>query len=130
MKKTNKNTSMGMTLGMCFGIAFGTSIGPSINNTGLGTSIGLCLGMAIGLLIGALKDKAVNQQLKEQGYTIIGIVKNKESDDYSVTLVNTKGEESIVRTPNGQIETEDFEIGDVVYLDEDGLIELAYDKEK
>ena len=114
MKKTNKNTSMGMTLGMCFGIAFGTSIGPSINNTGLGTSIGLCLGMAIGILIGALKDKAVNQQLKEQGYTIIGIVKNKESDDYSVTLVNTKGEESIVRTPNGQIETEDFEIGDTI----------------
>ena len=70
LKKTNKNTSMGMALGMCFGVSIGTAFGSMIDNTALGLSMGPGLGLLIGLVLGSLKDKEVNKQIEEKGYTI------------------------------------------------------------
>ena len=123
MKKTNKNTSMGMAMGMCFGVAMGTSIGTVFDNISMGSSMGLIIGMLIGLVIGAMKDEKVNKQLKEKGYTILAIEQNETDEVYIITIVNSANEESLIYVPKGQMEAEDFQIGDVVYLDDDGMIE-------
>lgn len=130
LKKTNKNTSMGMALGMCFGVSIGTAFGSMLGNTGLGISMGSGLGLLIGLVLGSLKDEEVNKQLLEKGYTIKTIKSQDEKQEYVITIVNHLGEESDVIVPKEQMEEETFEIGDVVFLDEDGMIEQAYDKEE
>ena len=129
LKKTNKNTSMGMALGMCFGVSIGTAFGSMLGNTGLGISMGSGLGLLIGLVLGSLKDEEVNKQLLEKGYTIKTIKSQNEKQEYVITIVNHLGEESDVIVPKEQMEEETFEIGDVVFLDEEGMIEQAYDKE-
>ena len=130
LKKTNKNTTMGMALGMCFGVSIGTAFGSMIGNTSLGLSMGPGLGLLIGLALGSLKDKEVNKQLLEKGYTVKTITSKDEKQEYVITIVNHLGEESDVVVPKGQMEEESFEIGDVVFLDEDGMLEQAYDKEE
>ena len=130
LKKTNKNTSMGMALGMCFGVSIGTAFGSMIGNTSLGLSMGPGLGLLIGLVLGSLKDKEVNKQIEEKGYTIKTITSLDEKQEYVITIVNHSGEESDVVVPKGQMEEESFEIGDVVFLDEDGMLEQAYDKDE
>ena len=122
MKKTNKNTSTGMALGMCFGVSIGTSIGSSLDNLAMGSSMGMLVGMVIGLLIGAAKDKAINKQIEEKGYTIKDIKKNEQNGEYIITIVNRLGEENVVNVPKGQMEEENFSNEDVVYLDEDGML--------
>ena len=129
LKKTNKNTSMGMALGMCFGVSIGTAFGSMIGNTSLGLSMGPGLGLLIGLALGSLKDKEVNKQIEEKGYTIKTITLLDEKQEYVITIVNHLGEEGDVVVPKEQMEEETFEIGDVVFLDEDGMLEQAYDKE-
>ena len=129
LKKTNKNTSMGMALGMCFGVSIGTAFGSMLGNTGLGISMGSGLGLLIGLVLGSLKDEEVNKQLLEKGYTIKTIKSQDEKQEYVITIVNHLGEESDVIVPKEQMEEETFESGDVVFLDEEGMIEQAYDKE-
>ena len=129
MKKTNHHTTTGMALGMCLGVSFGTSLGMVFDNTSLGISLGLSIGLALGLALGSLKDKEVNKQLEEKGYYIKSIVENAETDEYAITIADKFGLENIVITPAGQMDEEDFEVGDVVFLDEDGMIEQAYDKE-
>lgn len=120
---------MGMAMGMCLGVSIGTSIGTVFDNISIGSSMGLTIGMLIGLVIGALKDEKVNKQLKEQGYTILAIKQNEAKEEYIITIANHLGEERVINTPKGQMEEEDFLIGDVVYLDDDGMIEQAFDKE-
>lgn len=129
LKKTNKNTTMGMALGMCFGVSIGTAFGSMLGNTGLGISMGSGLGLLIGLVLGSLKDEEVNKQLLEKGYTIKTIKSQDEKQEYVITIVNHLGEESDVIVPKEQMEEETFESGDVVFLDEEGMIEQAYDKE-
>lgn len=129
VKKTNKNTNMGMTLGMCFGVAIGTALGSVFDNMTMGIALGPCIGMLIGLVFGSLKDEEVNKQIEEEGYAIKDIQKNEEKEEYIITIVNRSGEKSMVTVPKGQMEEEKFEIEDVVFLDDDGLIEQAYDKE-
>lgn len=129
MKKTNKNTSMGIALGMCFGVSIGTSLGLSFNNLAMGSSMGMCIGMLIGLVLGALKDQKVNEQIEENGYTIKDITKSEEKEEYIITIVNRLGEESVVIVPKGQMEEENFSKEDVVFLDDDGLLGQAYEKE-
>ena len=129
LKKTSKNTSMGMALGMCFGVSIGTAFGSMLGNTGLGISMGSGLGLLIGLVLGSLKDEEVNKQLLEKGYTIKTIKSQDEKQEYVITIVNHLGEESDVIVPKEQMEEETFESGDVVFLDEEGMIEQAYDKE-
>ena len=53
----------------------------------------------------------------------------KEKEEYIITIVNRLGDESIVIVPKGQMEEENFQIDDVVFLNDDGLIEQAYDKD-
>ena len=130
LKKTSKNTSMGMALGVCFGVSIGTAFGSMIGNTSLGLSMGPGLGLLIGLVLGSLKDEEVNKQLLEKGYTIKTIKSQDEKQEYVITIVNHLGEESDVIVQKEQMEEETFEIGDVVFLDEDGMIEQAYDKEE
>lgn len=130
MKKTNKNTSMGMAMGMCFGVAMGTSIGTVFDNISMGSSMGLIIGMLIGLVIGAMKDEKVNKQLKEKGYTILAIEQSETNEEYLITIVNNANSESLVHVPKGQMETENFQVGDIVYLDDDGMIEQAFDREE
>lgn len=129
MKKTNKNTNLGMATGMCLGMSFGTALGSAWGNTGLGTSLGMSIGLVLGLVIGSQKDKKVNEQLAEQKYTVKIIEQNEENEEYSITIVSSSGKETIVTVPKGQMETELFCVGDIVFLDDDGLIEQAFDKE-
>ena len=79
--------------------------------------------------LGSQKDKEVNKQVEEEGYTIKDIKKNEEKEEYIITIVNRLEEESIVIVPKGQMEEENFQIDDVVFLNDDGLIEQAYDKD-
>lgn len=129
MKKTNKNTNMGMALGMCFGVALGSAFGGTLfqGNIAMGTSIGLSLGLLIGLVIGSLKDKVINEQIEEKGYTIKTIDKNEDDKEYRIIIVSNSGEEVIVNIPEGIMETELFSVGDVVFLDEEGYIEQVYE---
>ena len=128
-KKTNKNANMGMVLGMCIGVSIGTALGSTLDNISLGTSLGLCIGMFIGHILGSQKDKEVNKQVEEEGYTVKDIKKCEQKDEYIITITNRLGVESDVIIPKGQMEEENFEINDVVFIDNDGLIEQAYDKE-
>ena len=117
-----------MALGMCFGVSIGTSLGTVWDNTSLGISLGLCFGMLIGLVMGTQKDNEVNKQLETKGYTI-KVIKKNEKNNYLVTIIDKSGEESIVSVSNGEMDEECFEIGDMVFLTDEGLLEQAYDKE-
>ena len=128
MKKMHKNMTLGMSMGMCFGVAIGCTWGESVfGNTGTGLAMGMCVGMCIGMAVGAAKDNAVNRQLEEQGYTIKDIQPSSKNNEYSILIINRKGEEKIVTVSKGQMEAENLSVGDIVYLDEDGNLEQAYD---
>lgn len=124
MKQTTKNAGTGVALGMCFGVAVGSAI------ESLGIPMGLCLGMLIGLIIGAHKDEIVNKQVAEKGYKINAIEKNEGSNEYGITLVDNQGSERTVSISSGTMETELFKVGDIVFIDEDGDIEQAFDEDQ
>lgn len=124
MKETTKNAGTGMALGMCFGVAVGSAIDR------LGIPLGLCFGMLIGLVLGANKDKIVNKQVAEKGYKIKAIEKNEGFNEYAMTLVDNQGNEQTVSISSGTMETELFKVGDLVFIDEDGDIEQAFDKDE
>ena len=127
MKKTTKNMAMCMSLGMCFGVAIGTSLGTVFDNISIGISLGISLGLLLGCIIGTTRDKTINEQLEKHGYTITEI--NKDEDEYIVTIVDHSGEETDIKVTAGIMETELFSVGDVVFVDDEGDIEQAYDKE-
>ncbi len=124
MKKTTKNVGIGIALGMCFGTAIGSAI------EGFGIPMGICFGMLIGLVIGAHKDEIVNKQVAEKGYKIKAIEKNEVSNEYGITLVDNQGNEQMVSIASGTMETELFKVGDIVFIDEDGDIEQAFDEDE
>ena len=82
------------------GMVLGMCIGVGVGSVidSFGIPMGLCFGMLIGLAIGANKDKIVNKQVAEKGYKI------------------------------KVIEKELFKEGDIVFIDEDGDIEQAFDE--
>ena len=80
-------------------------------------------------IIGSKKDQAVNDQVEEKGYTIKEI-NLKENNGYSIVIEDKFGNKKEVLIPSGIMETELFSVGDVVYLDEDGMIEQVYDKDE
>jgi hypothetical protein len=129
MKKTNKNRDLGLAMGMCFGVSIGTALGSSTGNLAMGSCMGLCIGMALGLVLGAKKDEQVNKQLEENDYTVQSVDPDEQTGNYTVTVVNKKGEERVVSVTKDQMEEEGFSKDDAVYLNEDGTIEQAYDKE-
>lgn len=114
----------GIALGMCFGTAIGSAI------EGFGIPMGICFGMLIGLVIGAHKDEIVNKQVAEKGYKIKAIEKNEVSNEYGITLVDNQGNEQMVSIASGTMETELFKVGDIVFIDEDGDIEQAFDEDE
>ena len=124
MKQTTKNAGTGMAIGMSVGVAVGSAI------ESLGIPIGLCFGMLMGLIIGASKDKVVNKQVAEKGYKIKTIEKNEVSNEYGITLVDNQGNEQTVSISSGTMKTELFKIGDIVFIDEDGDIEQAFDEDE
>ena len=124
MKQTTKNAGTGMALGMCFGAAVGSAIGS------LGIPMGICFGMLIGLVIGANKDKIVNKQVAEEGYKIKAIEKKEGSNEYGITLVDNQGSEQTVSISSGTMKTELFKVGDIVFIDEDGDIEQAFNEDE
>ena len=124
MKQTTKNAGTGMALGMCLGVAVGSAIDR------LGIPLGICFGMLIGLAIGATKDKIVNKQVAEKGYKIKAIEKNEVSNEYGMTLVDNQGSEQTVSISSGTMKTELFKVGDIVFIDEDGDIEQAFNEDE
>ncbi len=124
MKQTTKNAGTGMALGMCFGAAVGSAIGS------LGIPMGICFGMLVGLVIGANKDKIVNKQVAEKEYKIKAIEKNEVSNEYGITLVDNQGSEQTVSISSGTMKTELFKVGDIVFIDEDGDIEQAFNEDE
>ena len=123
MKKTSKNTSLGIALGLCFGAAIGTAV---FKNTALGMS----LGMAVGTALGYAKDTQVNKQLEQVGYTVKSISADSEGKEYSITIISKTGNETTVIVPKGVMEEESFEVGDAVFLTEEGGLEQAFDKDE
>ena len=55
--------------------------------------------------------------------------KDDKLTEYKITIVNNKDEEVVVTVPSGTMETELFTVGDIVFMDEDGDIEQAFNKE-
>lgn len=129
MKKTNKNINSSMGMYMCFGVAIGTSLGAVFDNIAYGVALGISLGVAVGAIIGSKKDQAVNEQLENKGYTVKDI-QPKENKEYSITIEDKSGETIEVVIPEGIMATELFSVGDVVFLDDDGMIEQAFDEEE
>lgn len=128
MKKTSKNMNTGIGMGMCFGVAIGSALGAAFDNISIGVALGISIGLAIGAVAGSQKDKAVNEQIEEKGYTVIAIVPGTDKN-YIVTIEDKAGEKKEIIVPAGIMSTEVFSIGDVVFLDEDGMIEQAFDDE-
>lgn len=124
MKKTTKNARMGMLFGMCFG----TTLGVIFEE--LGIALGICFGMLLGVVFGMQKDKLINEQLEEKCYTIKGIHKDDSAEEYTIALTNKQGEEQTVKVTTITMESEQFEEGDIVFMDEDGDIEQAFDKDE
>lgn len=126
-KETDKNRNTGMAIGMCFGMSIGLALANSLDiNTGIGMCMGMSICMCLGLVLGASKDKVVNKQLEEQGYTIRRIEPAEAPEEFAVTIVNHDSEEKTITMPIGALEAETLKVGDVVYLDEEGYLEQVY----
>lgn len=92
--------------------------------------IGLSVGMLIGMAIGISKDRIINEQLKAKGYTILEIVpKDTTLEEYEVKITDKNEEIYFVTVSKADMEAEEFEVGDLVYMDEDGDIEQVIDKD-
>lgn len=128
MKKTDKNMTMGMSLGMCIGAGLGSSLGSMVfQNAGIGVAIGICMGLSIGMAFGTMKDNAVNEQMENQGYSVKEIISDENNREYKVIIVNKSGEERTVTVGQGDMDVEQFKVGDYVFLNEEGHIEQVYD---
>lgn len=131
MKKTNKNTSIGLSLGMCLGVSLGLVCGESLfGSQSLGISMGISLGMCIGLAIGSAKDKKINEQLENEGYTIKEIIQKETEKDYNICVISRAGEERYIQVTDDEMKSEAFAQGDLVYLNEEGHLEQAFGKEE
>ncbi len=119
MKRTTKYMALGLAIGMCFGVSIGIAV---FDNMALGISIGMCIGMAIG----AAKDATINKQLEENGYTVKSV---KESENCWIIVIADKNcNEREIEVSKEIMKAQSFQIGDTVYLDEEGNLEQAFDK--
>ncbi len=121
MKKTNKNMGLGMAYGSCIGLIVGALIGS------FGIPLCLLAGMLIGLAIGKRKDDAVNEQVIEKSYKIQTIDLNEKFADYDVTVTDKKGNKKSTSVSAKKMKQEQFKIGDIVFMDDKGNIEQAFD---
>lgn len=128
-KTNNRYQTMGMSMGMCFGVSIGMAFGNLLFDHGtLGMCLGLSIGMMLGMIAGSAKDKKVNEQLAEKGYRITAINMIGE-DKYEITVSDINDNVKKVEIYNGDVEVEQFQIGDFVYIDQDGNIESVTDKD-
>ena len=128
-KTGNKYQMMGMSIGMCFGVSLGLAFGNLLFEHGnIGMCLGLPVGMLLGMIVGAAKDKQVSQQLEEKGYKITAIDVIGQ-DKYEITVTDKSDNVKKVEVLKGDMESEQFQIGDFVYIDEDGHMESAMDNE-
>lgn len=129
-EKSNKYQTMGMSIGMCFGVSIGMAFGNILFDHGtLGMCLGLSIGMMLGMIAGSAKDKKVNEQLAEKGYKITAINMIDE-DKYEITVSGKNDNVKNVEIYNGDMDVEQFQIGDFVYIDEDGNMESVMDKDR
>ena len=129
MKETRKYTNMGMIFGMPFGMSFGTVLGNTLfDNMPIGLLLGMSAGMGIGIIFGQAKDKAVNLQLVEKGYKVTKITPNKADGSYQVMIEDVQKNTLNVVVSKAKMKEEVFELGNIVYLNEDGELEQAYEK--
>lgn len=128
-KTGNRYQSMGMSIGMCFGVSIGLAFGNLFSDHGTtGMCLGLPIGMLLGMVVGAAKDKKVREQLEEKGYKITAINRIGE-DKYKITVTDKNDNTRELEIHNGDMEAEQFQIGDLVYIDEDGNMESLMDKD-
>ena len=127
----HKYQTLGMSIGMCFGVSLGMSIGYFLFDNGpVGMCMGMSIGMFLGMTVGMAKDKRMKEQFEEKGYKILEInQKDEKQDEYLVKIIDKTGQENTVVVTKGDMDTEEFEVGDLVYLDEDGSLEQIFDKE-
>lgn len=124
-----KYQNMGMSIGMCFGVSIGLAFGNLLFAHGTtGMCLGIPIGMLLGMAVGAAKDKKVREQLEEKGYKITAINRIGE-DKYEITVTDKNDNVKKVEIHNGDMEVEQFQIGDLVYIDEDGNMESLMDKD-
>ena len=122
-KTGNRYQSLGMSIGMCFGVSIGLAFGNLLFEHGtIGMCLGIPIGMLLGMIVGAAKDKKVREQLEEKGYKITAINRIGE-DKYEITVTDKNDNSKKVEIHNGDMEVEQFQIGDFVYIDEDGNME-------
>ncbi len=118
-----------MPIGMSIGMAVGLSLGYGVfDNITTGLSLGLCLGMCLGALIGNAKDKKVAVQLEEKGYKVVEI-NQIEAEMFVVKISDKEGNEQTIRVRKADLEFENFQVGDFIYLDEDGDIDNLMEDE-
>lgn len=128
-KTSNRYQTMGMSIGMCFGVSTGLAFGNLFSDHGtIGMCLGLSIGMMLGMIVGLAKDKKVNEQLAEKGYKITAINKIGEGM-YEITVSDKNDNAKKVEIYHGDMEVEQFQIGDFVYIDEDGNMESLMDKD-
>lgn len=125
----NRYQSMGMSIGMCFGVSIGLAFGNLIFDHGtIGMCFGISIGMLLGMVVGAAKDKKIREQLEEKGYKITAINMIGEGK-YEITVTDKDDNSKKIEIHNGDMEVEQFQIGDLVYIDEDGNMESLMDKD-
>lgn len=124
-KSSHKYQNLGMSTGMCFGVSIGMALGYTVfDNSSLGMCFGLSIGMLIGMLLGMEKDKRINAQMESEGYIVTDIVPiDEEKKEYTVIVTNKTGEQKSIPVSKAEIEAEEIQLNDLVYLDEDSHLE-------
>ncbi len=128
MKETHKHRNYGLCIGMCFGAAIDIAFEQDGGWSSMGF-VGIALGLLVGMAIGMAMNNKVNEQLRSQGYRIKEIREPSSDGGYELIIVNHAGEEMIRTVEAGDMDVEGFKVGDMVYIDEDGAVEQAYDED-
>lgn len=128
--------TLGMSIGMCFGMSIGLAMGQLLyENTATGMTTGMCLGMCIGMLLGAQKDKRINENaliVKEIIEDEFGCEGRPEGEKPQVTIIATdkEGKDQTYRMDDALVYERKINVGDRVFLEEDGTLELIEEKEE
>lgn len=125
MKQTHRHMVLGMSLGMCMGTGIGVALGTAMSGgIGTGMCLGLCFGMSVGMALGALRDREINRQIEEKGYTVREIV-TLETGDAAVTVEDKTGALRTVTVPAKEAKQMELSVGSVVFLGETDHLEVV-----
>ncbi len=129
MKQLGNRSAIGLSMGICFGVAIGCAIGTATHRLAASIGIGAGVGCLVGLFIGYQKDKEVNAQVEQFGYTIQSINLLDDAVSSMVVIIDKHGSSKEIKMPNAELNAENLKVGDIVYLNEDGLVERAFDED-